>query len=529
MPWGIRIILLLLLLGATWLGCVAELGVALPPVEAGPAQEGTGHWYARNEFGLNHVFLEGDAFTRGYDFGRFTNSLLLRQEDALVTRMQALIPSRLAQLTLILAAKRWFWGIDTFLDEEWKREMHGVSLSAPARYDYFADPYTRQLAYHGLHEVGQMFVDYGGDGFACTVLAVPNGRHWLVGRNLDFEGGRIFDEEKILKWVTPDHGIPFVSVIWAGMVGAVTGVNARGVYASINAAGSENFARYGIPSTLLLLRVLETAKTTEEAVEILKAASIITTDIFVVAGPNSPFYIVEKSPVRTVVQKREVASAVTNHLTDPSWAGDRTNQFRRDELTSSARLGRANEIVKEIALHTPAELSGKGAAWIAAGLRDKRTDQPGNRSAIDALIATHSVVYDTKRGALYVSTGPSLAGPFLGFDLARSFAEKKPVAISGLGADPSLTPERYSLVKDDIAFYEKLLRAPPACEAAGATLADLRGRSEHYLKYFAVGTVEERCFGVQRARASWQRALVLGPAYASERKTALLHLKGEKP
>ena len=63
----------------------------------------------------------------------------------------------------------------------------------------------------------------------------------IIGRNFDFEGGRIFDDEKILKWVFPSNGIPFVSVIWAGMVGAVTGVNASGVYISINAAGTVCF------------------------------------------------------------------------------------------------------------------------------------------------------------------------------------------------------------------------------------------------------------------------------------------------
>ncbi len=75
--------------------------------------------------------------------------------------------------------------------------MYGISRSAPRKYDYLADPYTRQVAYHGLHEVGQMMVDQGfEEGMACTVIAVKRGRQWILGRNFDFEGGRIFDKEK---------------------------------------------------------------------------------------------------------------------------------------------------------------------------------------------------------------------------------------------------------------------------------------------------------------------------------------------
>ena len=128
-----------------------------------------------------------------------------------------------------------------------------------------------------------------------------------------------------------------------------------------------------------------------------------------------------------------------------------------------------------------------------------------------------------------MSTGPSLAGRYLGFDLARSFAEKKPVSIPGLPADPAVSADTYALVKSDIALFEKTWKGSVVCETAPATLADVRGRSEHYLKYFALGSVEERCFGADRARASWQRALELAPAYASERAIAQAHLNGDKP
>ncbi len=57
-------------------------------------------------------------------------------------------------------------------------------------------------------------------------------------------------------------------------------------------------------------------------------------------------------------------------------------------------------------------------------MRDKKgkdgADIPlGNRSAIDAVIATHAVVMDSTAETLWVSEGPHLMGRFVRFDLAH--------------------------------------------------------------------------------------------------------------
>jgi isopenicillin-N N-acyltransferase-like protein len=536
MRWAANVALLLVLLFVTWLGTVAELGVQLPPpgdpIPAGVPTNGT--WFPRMEYGLNHIFLHGHAFERGYAYGYFTRDLLRRQEEALTAKVREIFPSRITQLGLLLLAKRWYWGEDRLLDENWRREMHGVSYSAPGEFNSFADPYTRQLAYHGLHEMGQMFVDFGGDGVnACTVLAVPNGSGWLVGRNLDFEGGRIFDEEKILKWVYPEQGYPFVSVIWAGMVGVVTGVNAKGVYLSINAAGSEQVARFGTPSTLLLLKALQSSASAEEAVEVLRGGSTLITEAFAVADRGPTMYVVEKSPHRTVVRaERGKPVAVTNHLLGKEWAGDKVNDYRRAELTSNERLLRAREIVQAItdrAKKEPAKFRREGASWVAEGLRDKRANGlvlPGNRGAIDALIATHAVVYDSARGILYVGQGPSLTGKFLGYDLAKSFAAERPVPAGEIAEDKLIHPAMYAGIKEGIRRYERVVAGK---ELRACDDPSLLGGPQHYLQFMALGLTQERCGDRKAAHASWERALALHPAYAREQREAEKHWKETAP
>ncbi len=72
----------------------------------------------------------------------------------------------------------------------------------------------------------------------------------------------------------------------------------------------------------------------------------------------------------------------------------------------------------------------------------------GDRSAINALIATHGVVMDTKRRMLWVSESPHLLGRFVAFDLNRAFAPdydpEHAAELQSLPEDPLLTSGQYA-------------------------------------------------------------------------------------
>lgn len=478
-----------------------------------------------------HLILEGSPYERGKAAGELTSDLLLLQEDILVSKLKEWIPKDWILQTLIMGAGLWFYGAEDHIDPEYLQEMYGTSLSAPKKYDFLADGYTRQVAYHGLHEVGQMMVDQGGEDMGCTVLAAQAGKSWIVGRNFDFEGGRVFDEKKIIKWVFPDRGFPFVSVIWAGMVGVVTGVNQKGLYGSINAAGSQDFRRVATPSTLVLLKVMEEAATVWEAVTIIKNSEMFITDIFVLADRNGNLVRVEKSPGKTAVVKLEGPSVITNHLIAPEFADDKTNQKRIQELTTAARFERGKRIVENLkGLGT--EQAPEIVKAILAGLRDKGRDEKGqpldlgNRQAIDALIATHSVIYDSLNGVLYVSTGPAVSGAFTGWDLAQSFAYKKPTPSGMLPAEfaPEVFNAHHALIEDVHRAHALVKRRE--CGGAVDLLEHLDEQRREIAPYYStLGDAYKCVFQPEKARVAWQKALDLHPAYAKERRELERRLK----
>lgn len=481
-------------------------------------------WYDAKEMGLHHIVLQGSAFGRGLKFGQFTQSLLAKQEDELNDQLNSWFPYKWMRQLGVLGLIAWYHDIDHYLRPEYVEEMYGVSYFAPKKYDDLADGFTRQVAYHGLHEVGQMMVDQGFDGMGCTVAAIKRGGNWIIGRNFDFEGGRIFDKEKIVKWVFPERGNAFVSVIWAGMVGAVTGVNEKGVYISINAAGSQDFRRVGNPSTLVLLEALQEANNSEEALLIIEKSQMFITDIFVINDRQGHMLVVEKSPQKTAHRVLTENSIIANHLLSPQFAQDPVNQNRKAELTTLARFERGQKLVQAV---SPGPDLDQTVAAVLGILRDKgigpdgRPLHLGNRQAIDALIATHAVIYDGIRHWLYVSQGPALVGPFLGYDLKKSFSEKKPIYIGSLPYDPQVTDSQYSSVKENsikIHKAQKLIDHQNCVE--GLSLLDTvqgEGR-EQPLFYLALGDAKKCTKANDEARVAWEKALSLTPAYAREER-----------
>jgi len=158
-------------------------------------------------------------------------------------------------------------------------------------------------------------------------------------------------------------------------------------------------------------------------------------------------------------------------------------------------------------------------------LRDKKDGEGkplplGNRRSIDALIATHAVIYDAGAQQLFVSQGPGVSGGFIGFDLARSFSERTPIVTRRLPPDPLVDRETFRLVRESLLQIDVAQNAVDKgeCWAGHKLLKErvklYRGHSNYYL---TLGNIYECLKQPVKARAAWERALELSPAYASKR------------
>ncbi len=109
----------------------------------------------------------------------------------------------------------------------------------------------------------------GCSNFACWGQWTTDGR-LLHGRNLDWDiksGAQ--DDAVILVW-RPKGGTPFMMVGWAGGIGSVSGMSAKGMTIGEMTLPSPNATFDGLPLLLTMRRVLETTDNLDDAVALIR-------------------------------------------------------------------------------------------------------------------------------------------------------------------------------------------------------------------------------------------------------------------
>ncbi|MCA9699069.1 MAG: hypothetical protein KC431_16220, partial [Myxococcales bacterium] len=247
-----------------------------------------------------------------------------------------------------------------------------------------------------------------------------------------------------------DGKYPFVSIGWAGMIGVVTGINARGIVVATNPARTDDAREANaVPLPLVLRTVLEEADTLEQAVEIIEAAELRTAGIVLIAdGVQRKAVILEAAPraagaeARVVRGDDEQVVWATDHMIREVFEADAHNERIRRTTSSGYRFDRLAELLAAPGTFTPEDA--------VAVLRDRRGLGNaelglGNRNALENLHTAQSVVIDATSMVLWVAEGPSTLGRYRAFDLRFLLARQgtRPAALADFGADRLLYSEEY--------------------------------------------------------------------------------------
>ncbi|CAN5173745.1 acyl-CoA--6-aminopenicillanic acid acyl-transferase [soil metagenome] len=409
------------------------------------------NWMQKNDVGLYELYVEGAPFERGVIYGKLAQELVIKQEEYFVAQIQQLIPSEFYQSFLKYLIGWFNRNLDEAIPEENLLEIYGVSQSAADDFEFIGTKYQRILNYHAAHDIGHALQDKGMV-VGCTSFGAWGDKtadsSLIIGRNFDFYVGDSFARDKIVMFVNPDAGHPFMMVTWGGFTGVVSGMNMHGLTVTINAAKSDYPTGAATPISIVARQILQYAGTIEEAFAIAKKyETFVAEAIFVGSAHDGETAIIEKTPTKTELYRLPAGGneiVCSNHFQGGAFASDEGNLWQQKESSSTYRYQRMNEL---LAQHQP--LTPETAAVI---LRDTKglggTDIGlGNENAINQLMAHHSIIFMPEQRLVWVSANPVPYNVYVAYDLNKVFGSyvglKQPQAIDEpqlrIAADSFLT------------------------------------------------------------------------------------------
>jgi predicted choloylglycine hydrolase len=419
-------------------------------------------YLTKNGYGLWELYIEGNPLELGLTTGSLTQELFHKQEDALLTKVNELVPSNTKQY-LLRKFLAWF-NRKMYLNirEEYKTEIYGIAQYASDTYAHIADAYPRVLYLHGAHDIGHALQDLalvGCSSFAVWGDQTEDGQ-LIIGRNFDFYAGDDFAQEKIIAFVRPDEGYKFMSVTWGGMIGVVSGMNDQGLTVTINAGKSKFPLVAKTPISLVTREILQYASTIEEAIAIARKRQVFVSEsIFVGSAKDKKAVVIEVSPKNFGVYEVQNSNQLicSNHFQSTAYAADKKNQRHILESHSQYRYDRMEELLGE-----SDKTNVQSAVDILRnkeGLDEKEIGY-GNEKALNQLLAHHGIVFKPEELLVWVSSNPYQLGEFVAYDLDEVFknTERDPQKITLAEKDLTISEDsfQYSEAYRDYQKYRRL-------------------------------------------------------------------------
>ena len=382
---------------------------------------------SKNKQGLWELYAEGDPLEIGLTTGALSDSLLKKQEEIFFSRIENIVPSKFQQNLLRNFLKWYNRKLYQNVPNEYQAEIYGVSKYTSHNFDNLAKQYQLSLYLHAAHDIGHALQDLalvGCSSFAAWGEKSEDGNLILV-RNFDFYVNDAFAENKIVAFLNPKEGHPFMMVTWPGMVGAVSGMNKEGLTVTINAGKSEIPLTAKTPISILTREILQYAKNIDEAISIAKKRKVFVSEsIMVGSAQDNKAILIEISPEKMGVYDVPNSNQLicSNHFQSEAYKNDKRNESQIINSHSKYRFERMQELFVENPKINPQIASEilrnkEGLQNIALGY--------GNEKALNQLIAHHGVIFKPKEKLVWVSANPYQLGEFVCYNLDSVFKERK--------------------------------------------------------------------------------------------------------
>ncbi|WP_164109476.1 MULTISPECIES: C45 family autoproteolytic acyltransferase/hydolase [Sphingobacterium] len=389
-------------------------------------------YLVKNKSGNWELYVSGGAYDLGNRMGLLTEDLFRYQQSVFMGKLEDMVPSRFKQ-RLVSKFIHWYGRrLDDYIPTVYLDEIYGLSSHLNDAYPYAGDNFSLTLFMHAAHDLGHALRDLAIVG--CSSVAswgdkTEDGK-LLIGRNFDFYVDDAFAENKVVNFVRPEGGIPFMSVSWPGMIGVVSGMNKEGLTVTMNAGKSSVPLSAKKPISIVAREILERASTIEEATAIAKEAkSFVSESLMIGSAKDKKAVLLEISPKRFGIFEVENGDQLvcTNHFQSDSYVNDDRNLAHIQNSHSKYRYDRLLELLNREDRLNPTKM-----AMILrnrSGILDESIGY-GNDKSLNHLLAHHAVIFKPEDKLVWVSNAPYQLGVFTAYNLDEIFAEKSAIGRS---------------------------------------------------------------------------------------------------
>ena len=495
------------------------------------------NYLLKNKQNLWELYSQGSPYQLGLTSGALLEKLYKKQDSIFYQKINSFVPSQRKQKILFHFLKWFNRDIEKNIIPEYQAELYGISHYSDTVFNRYIPAYQRSMYLHAAHDIGHALQDLMLVG--CSSLVVwgdktPDGK-LLIGRNLDFYVGDDFAQNKLISFVKPSSGIPFMSVSWAGMIGVVSGMNYEGLMVTINASKSDIPFKAKTPISLLCREILQYASTLEEAVEIAKKRSVfVSENILVASAKDKKAIIIEISPRKIdVFESPNYDNLIcTNHFQSDGYLSDKKNIKQIKETHSFYRYQKIQELLQKSNKISP--------EYMAEILRNteglnKKFLGYGNEKAINQLLAHHGIIFKPEEKLVWVSSSPYQLGEFVCYDLEKIFNSDFQGVISAQTQERNIPKSKFLSTKE-YENYEKYRILEHKIETDlkinkiidSQSVMQLENLNPDYWKaYFIIGKVLLQKKD-KRAKIYFEKSLSLEIPYSDERQKVEKYFKKSK-
>jgi isopenicillin-N N-acyltransferase-like protein len=468
-------------------------------------------WFRKSKSGLYELYVEGQPFERGVINGKLTKELVVKQEDYFTAQIAKMIPSKFYRSFLKYFIAWFNRDLSKNVTEEYKEEIYGITQSASDKYQYIGSNYQRILNYHGAHDIGHALQGMALVG--CTSFGTWDARSqdstMIIGRNFDFYVNDDFARDKIVAFYNPAHGYKFMMVTWGGFIGAVSGMNEKGLSITINAAKSTLPTSAATPVSLVAREILQYAKNINEAIQIAKKRKMFVSESLLIGSANDKkAVVIEKTPTTyDVYDPNSNYIVCTNHFQGNGLVHTKENIEQMKNSASFYRYNHLMDLLKNNGKNTVQKTINilrdtKGLNNANVGI--------GNEKSINQFIAHHSIVFEPQKLKVWVSTSPWQLGEFVCYDLKKVFALKgmkkdQEIIDSSLTIAPDtfLNTQTY---KSFVAYRNIVKRVNDNKKVDPDSL--IINNPQYYNAYIVAGDYSFKLNQFNKARGYYQHALI---------------------